>query len=203
MSRKEAKNLNWLVLFVVLFFPDAIFAEMFKWVDQEGNTHFTDDYLKVPEGYKRKVTVKEIISPPTEGKESPDKTAGKEPVPSKPVKKSLPPEKEISDQAGKEKDGEMVSIVGQTTPKVDAKGNLVFAGKVKNNTKEVLSSVEIVFNLMDRSEKVIKTITSPLSGQIAGTLKGGETGTYETITTVPYGEMGSYQYSINWKSFAK
>ena len=202
MSRKEAKNLNWLVLFVVLFFPDAIFAEMFKWVDQEGNTHFTDDYLKVPGKYKQKVTIKELASPATEGKEPPDKAAGKETVPSKPAEPVPPAEKEISVQEEKEK-GEVVSIVGQTTPKVDAKGNLVFAGKVKNNTKEVLSSVEIVFNLMDRSEKVIKTITSPVSGQIAGTLKGGETGTYETITTVPYGEMGSYQYSINWKSFAK
>jgi len=56
------------VVFVVAVFP--AYAEMYKWVDEKGTVHFTDDPSKVPEKYRSDVesrkTPKEVPAPKKE-----------------------------------------------------------------------------------------------------------------------------------------
>jgi len=46
------------ILIIILFFlfiSEISLAEIFKWVDEKGVVHFTDDILQVPEKYRSKV----------------------------------------------------------------------------------------------------------------------------------------------------
>src|SRR4030042_1429830 len=51
------------ILIVILFFlfiSEISFAEIFKWVDEKGVVHFTDDILQVPEKYRSKTKKMEL-----------------------------------------------------------------------------------------------------------------------------------------------
>lgn len=51
------------ILIVILFFlfiSEISFAEIFKWVDEKGVVHFTDDILQVPEKYRSEVKKMEL-----------------------------------------------------------------------------------------------------------------------------------------------
>ena len=37
---------------IVLFFFQVSFAQVYKWIDEKGVAHFTDDYTQVPEKYR-------------------------------------------------------------------------------------------------------------------------------------------------------
>jgi clan AA aspartic protease (TIGR02281 family) len=53
------------VLFVALGFP--VYAEMYKWVDEKGTVHFTDDLSKIPEKHRSDADPRKMpgeISPP-------------------------------------------------------------------------------------------------------------------------------------------
>ena len=47
------KQILIIVLFI-LFISEISFAEVYKWVDEKGVVHFTDDILQVPERYRPK-----------------------------------------------------------------------------------------------------------------------------------------------------
>jgi len=51
------------ILIIILFFlflSEISFAEIFKWVDEKGVVHFTDDILQVPEKYRSKTKKMEL-----------------------------------------------------------------------------------------------------------------------------------------------
>ena len=58
------KRIPFIILFF-LFISEICFAEVYRWVDEKGAVHFTDDITQVPERYRSKT--EEIGSP--EGKE--------------------------------------------------------------------------------------------------------------------------------------
>jgi hypothetical protein len=43
-----------IIIFFILFFSETSFAEVYKWVDEKGVIHFTDDILQIPEKYRPK-----------------------------------------------------------------------------------------------------------------------------------------------------
>ncbi len=43
-----------LIILLTLFVPEASFAAVYKWVDENGAVHFTDDIMQVPEEYRPK-----------------------------------------------------------------------------------------------------------------------------------------------------
>ena len=96
---------------------------------------------------------------------------------------------------------EAISILGDVIPKADEKGYMVFAGQAKNNTKDLLHSVEIVFEVLDTKGNVLDYVTAPISGKNEGILEGEEVGFFEAKTTVHISTVGSYKYNINWKAF--
>jgi predicted aspartyl protease len=61
--RMDARHMRLLiilgVLAVTLFFPLQLYADIYKYVDKSGTTHFVDDLGKVPEEYRNQVTVSE------------------------------------------------------------------------------------------------------------------------------------------------
>ncbi len=48
-----------LLLAAMLFFPFAVRADIYKYVDKNGTTHFVDDLGKVPPEYRNQVTIRE------------------------------------------------------------------------------------------------------------------------------------------------
>jgi len=58
-----------LLLAAMLFFPFVVRADIYKYVDKNGTTHFVDDLGKVPPEYRNQVTVREEKpeGPPPEG----------------------------------------------------------------------------------------------------------------------------------------
>jgi len=53
----------------MLFFPFAVRADIYKYVDKNGTTHFVDDLGKVPPEYRNQVTIREEKpeGPPSQG----------------------------------------------------------------------------------------------------------------------------------------
>lgn len=43
-----------LIILLILFFSDFSFAQVYRWVDDKGAVHFTDDITQVPEKYRPK-----------------------------------------------------------------------------------------------------------------------------------------------------
>ncbi len=102
------------------------------------------------------------------------------------------------DKENKEK---VITILGKIVPKADEKGYMVFAGQAKNNTKDLIHSVEIVFEVLDAEGKLMDSAIAPISGKLEGILEGEEVGFFEVKTTVHISTAGSYKYNINWKAF--
>jgi len=44
-----------LVILLVLFYTSALSAEVYRWLDEKGNAHYTDDFTKIPEAYRPNV----------------------------------------------------------------------------------------------------------------------------------------------------
>lgn len=95
-----------------------------------------------------------------------------------------------------------VTILDKIAPKADEKNNMVFAGQVKNNSEDLLHSVEIVFIIKDSEKKVLESITAAVFGKKEGILEVGEIGSFEAKSKVHISTAGSYEYNINWKTFA-
>jgi predicted aspartyl protease len=70
MDFRQAKLLVLLWVFAItLFLPLKLYADIYKYVDKNGTTHFVDDLGKVPSEYRDQVTVREEKpeGPPAEG----------------------------------------------------------------------------------------------------------------------------------------
>ena len=63
----------------LLMIPFLVYAEVYKWVDEKGTVHFTDDNSTIPEKYGQQVerrSLPEDSKPMTEEKKTESKTAG-------------------------------------------------------------------------------------------------------------------------------
>ena len=115
-----------------------------------------------------------------------------------PVLLTAQAQEEKSEEKSKE---EAVSIVGNVIPKADENGYMVFAGQVKNYTKDLLHSVEIVFEVLDEGGTILDSATASVSGKLEGILEGEEVANFEVKTKVHITTAGSYKYNISWKTF--
>jgi hypothetical protein len=62
----------------LLIIPFPVYAEVYKWVDEKGTVHFTDDNSRIPEKYEQQVekrSFSEDPKPMTEEKKTENKTA--------------------------------------------------------------------------------------------------------------------------------
>lgn len=192
-----------IVFFLLILFSSHsyVYSEVFKWVDKEGKTNFTDDYLNVPTEYRnqseRRNAYPRILENLKEQK--PLKKEGTLPVEDL---KSTPPDKDKS-EGTPGKNGEKVSLMDKLVPDVDEDGNAVFKGKVKNNGRDILNSVEITLIIEDFQGKTLETVVAPVRGKLEGVLQGEEVGTFAAQSKTPIAAIGAYKCSIAWKSFSR
>ncbi|MBI5187207.1 MAG: DUF4124 domain-containing protein [Nitrospinae bacterium] len=175
-----------------------VFSETFKWVDKGGKTYFTDDFLKVPSEYRNQVERRNGSGPVMEKKETPKTEKAK--TASQPRENA---QAKPSEEKNAMKEEEKVSVLDKIIPAVDDNGNAVFSGRIKNNSKEILSSVEIIFTVEDPQGKALEIVGSSVDGELKGTLKGGETGFFIVRSNAPINSMGAFKYNVKWKSFGK
>ena len=75
--------MKWILLFIfILCASNVSFAEIFKWVDEKGGVHFTDDVMQIPPKYRPKTEKMEILETGVDGKkegEAASKTKGNTP----------------------------------------------------------------------------------------------------------------------------
>jgi hypothetical protein len=67
MRTMKTAILIWSILF---FFATTAFAETYKWLDEKGDAHYTDDFMKIPERYRssiKKLDGEEAAEPPKKG----------------------------------------------------------------------------------------------------------------------------------------
>ena len=187
-------SLGWLLLF--LAFPATAFSDYYKWTDKAGKTHFTDDYYSIPQEYQDQVEKRKSASP-IEKKEKPKKAETPE-IPAVIIEEEemKPPAKDP--QKGKDA---KISILDKVVPIAGSEGNMVFPGRIKNNSKDTLHSMEIVFTVEDREGNALETAKSAVKGESEGTLKGGEVGTFEVKTAIPFNTIVIYKYNVQWKGF--
>jgi chromosome segregation ATPase len=83
------------LILLFLFSTEFSFAEVYKWVDEKGGVHFTDDFIQIPEKYRPQIerlgTSEEKIETKIEGESSPKKK----------VEKTRPREDTYRDRIGK------------------------------------------------------------------------------------------------------
>ncbi len=64
------------ILFLSIFFfcTSIALAETYKWMDEKGNAHYTDDFTQIPEKHRssvKKLEVGETAEPPKKGADTP------------------------------------------------------------------------------------------------------------------------------------
>ncbi len=56
------KNLFCIFVVLLLLFPHSVFAKIYKWKDEKGKTHYTDNPSKIPKQYNKKGSNLETVS---------------------------------------------------------------------------------------------------------------------------------------------
>ena len=87
------KRIFFILLF--LFSAEFSFAEVYKWVDEKGLVHFTDDFIQIPEKYRTKVESLGISEERVETKIESESLSNQK------VEKARPREDTYRDQLGK------------------------------------------------------------------------------------------------------
>ncbi len=65
-----------IIFLLLLCLPNAVSSgEVYRWVDDQGVSHFTDDFSTVPEGYRSQAEVRE-----TKGESTPPSLSGSKPA---------------------------------------------------------------------------------------------------------------------------
>ena len=81
----KAISIAALIIIALLMTPFSVSAQVYKWIDDKGDVHFTDDYSSIPEKYR---PVTETQRPP---KENLPPSVEKQPTPASTPKASAPP----------------------------------------------------------------------------------------------------------------
>lgn len=217
-------NIILTISLLVISLSSTGYSDTYKWVDDQGDVHYSDDYYSIPEGYRNRIKEVEVedrspslnnrrgqgIGPP----QSEPTNTGEEDTPVGEGGSSENTTGESSQQTGSGaspkdsldiddiKDSRAVTIIDGISPKIDRTGNTFFSGKVKNNTKYTLRDIEISFHLYDSTGKTIDVVNGQAVGaKKGGILEGGEIGDFNIETFTPYTKVRSYKYFITWKGF--
>ncbi len=204
------------IALLIISLSSPVYSDIYKWVDDQGNIHYSDDYYGIPERYRSKI------------KDTPSSNNGERQGISRPQSGSVEtPEKEVLDKEGDTSvntmdqssrgteflpgdigdieditDNRAVTLIKGMSPGVDKSGNALLSGKVKNNTGYTLSDIEITFHLYDSAGRTIDVVYEPVAGaKQEGVLAGGETGKFNIETFTPLTKVKSYKYFITWKGY--
>ncbi len=84
------KKLVFVLMTVLMFCLSAYGQQIYRWIDEKGTVHFSDDLTLVPERYRNQVEKKRPSKEPDSSPSAPSReTGGKTEPPSPPAKKDL------------------------------------------------------------------------------------------------------------------
>jgi hypothetical protein len=186
-----------ILTFTLLFYSENSYSEIYKWVDEKGEVHFTDNPADIPskyfnqvEGIKEKTIQK---SPQLENK----KDAVKKPSIQK--EEEMPAKEDISPN-----DPGAIKLVDDVKEEPDRKRNqIVYSGSVKNVSNSELTNVEMFFTVRvkDGTDENITLLIKGKKGE--GILESGEIGNFTVQPKAPYSSISGYGYNFKWKFSTK
>jgi hypothetical protein len=207
IKRLRFKNLCnlWFNVFVfsffVFLFSGNAYSEIYKWVDDKGEVHFTDNPSNIPEQYlnqtERKTPPPLLREQPTtppllRGTEKKEAVTEKSPAPVKEetkVKEGVSPD-----------DPNAVTLDGGIKEETKEKREKVtYSGMAKNNSNTELNNIEIFFTIKGKDGKE-ETLSSLIKGKKGeGILEPGEAGSFTIQPETPFPSIAGYGYSFKWR----
>ena len=186
-----------LFISIIFFYREISYSEIYKWVDDKGKVHFTDNpsnippaYSKKSKGIKEKTTLK---TPPPDEKDT--------------VIKKPPPlqEEKIQTEGGvAPTDTNAVTIVGDIKEELNDEKRFTYSGLAKNNSNTELNNVEIFFIIKRREGKEVENLSLYVTGKNGkGILESGEVGSFAVQPTTPFTSIAGYGYNFKWKFATK
>ena len=189
------------VLIFLFLCPVTVYSEIYKWTDEKGEVHFSDNYSNIPEQYLNQVQRKPV-KPAKDIKEktSPQPSPLKEKEtaiekPSAPIKEETKVKEGVSPD-----DPNAVTIDGGVKEEAtEKKEKVIYSGSAKNNSNAELNSVEITFTIRGKDGKE-ENLSLPIKGKKGeGVLEQGETASFSVQPETPFPLIAGYGYNFKWK----
>jgi len=192
-----------LISFLIFLFSDTAYSEIYKWVDDKGEAHFTDNPSAIPPQYLNQIQrkpVKETAVPPSV------KGADKDIKDKIPVESPVVKAKEAEKSTASVKEGIQPDDAGAVTLdgtiKEDAKEKrerVIYSGIAKNNSNAELNNVEIFFTIKGKDGKE-ENISSLIKGKKGdGILGEDESGSFSIQPETPFPSITGYGYNFKWR----
>lgn len=187
---------RFIIIFIIgLFFlkEETVHSEIYKWTDDKGGMHFTNDPSNIPPEYLDKVKhIKEKPSPPP-SPEKPKESIVEKSQPSE--KKEMPPEKEVPPN-----DPKAITVAGSINEELNKEKDLVvYSGSVRNNTNTDLNNAEMIFLITGKNGKEEKFLFLIKGKKGEGMLEPGEIAGFTIQPHTPFSLIEGYKYNFKWK----
>ena len=186
--------------FLLLTFSEAS-AQIYKWVDKDGNVHFADSPAQIPKEHREGTSL--IKKSSEKPKQATDKTKISTGTPAKEVSNpppSPPKDKTKKTDALSPTDPSAVELEGPLNMETNVLRLTEFTGKAINLTSQKLDNVIINISISGSDGKKIDTISSPVIGKKGeGSLEAGESGSFAVSSEVPQSSISKYEYKFTWK----
>ncbi len=184
------------VLIFLFLCPVTVYSEIYKWADDKGEVHFTDNPSVIPEQYLnqiQRITVKQ-----TKDKVSPESSSVKERE-AKVETSPTPVKEEVKIKEGVSPDDPNAVIIDGEIKQEAKDKNVIYSGSAKNNSNAELNSVEITFTVKGRDGKE-ENLSSPIKGKKGGgVLESGEVGSFTVQPDTAFPSIAGYGYNFKWK----
>jgi predicted aspartyl protease len=194
MGFRHERLLILAVFAVTLFFPLKGSAEIYKYVDKNGTTHFVDDLGKVPPEYRNQITIREEEpeGPPPEG-ETPKAAESKGETPEEARTRQMLEELEEKKRQDEEKAQEEFNQ--SLVTKVTIHGNQVLVPVTLGyGGKEIQASLVLdtgaYITVINRP--IADQLSLPLTGRVTGRVAGGRS-VNANRATLDYMRVGPYE----------
>jgi predicted aspartyl protease len=183
-----------LLLMAMLFSPFEVRADIYKYVDKNGTTHFVDDLGKVPPEYRNQVTIREEKpeGPPPEG-ETPQAAEKKGETPEEERTRRMLDELEEKKQQDEEKARE--EFEKNAVTKVTIRGNQVLVPVTLGyGGKEVQASLvlDTGAEIITIYQSIANQLNLPRTGGAHVRVVGGKT-LNASVAKLDYVRVGPYE----------
>lgn len=160
-------------------------AQVYKWVDENGHTHYGNDPTKTPQGSKREKVSSKGMADESYKVEEPPAPAQTE-APKTGAGKSM----------GVEVVGDNIEILDSPTGLARVKASL------KNNFSYPVEGVRLEVIFILRNSKKTEPVVFPYSGaKPGGKLASGEIGVIDQETSYTSDGIRGYQYQVVWNFY--
>ncbi|HAP66823.1 MAG TPA: hypothetical protein DCQ99_03210 [Nitrospinae bacterium] len=194
------KNILFIIVLALAFilYSKSSYSEIYKWMDDKGEAHFTDNPAVIPEQYLNQVWRKTTPRVLSEQPPAPPLLRENEVV----NEKSPAPPKEDTNikEAVSPNDLNAVTVNGRIKEEAtEKKEKVIYSGLAKNNSNAELNGVEIIFTIRGKDGKE-ENLPSLIKGKKGGgILEQGETASFSVQPETPFPSIAGYGYSFKWR----